>query len=189
VSLLPDLSEASVALVVDEVAQVRRPCDVMIVSIHWGPNWGYDIPEEQRRFAHALIEQADVSIVHGHSSHHPKAIEVYRNRLILYGCGDFLNDYEGISGYEEYRDDLPLMYLADLDAASGDLTALEMVPLQIRQFRLECPSRQDIDWIQGRLDRESQPFGARVEQPSDGRLALSWRRKSQQASVHATLTG
>jgi poly-gamma-glutamate synthesis protein (capsule biosynthesis protein) len=189
VNLLPDLSEASVALVVDEVAQVRRSFDVVIVSIHWGPNWGYDIPEEQRRFAHALIEQADVSIVHGHSSHHSKAIEVYRNRLILYGCGDFLNDYEGIRGYEEYRDDLPLMYLTDLDAASGDLTALEMVPLQIRQFRLKWPSRQDIDWMQGRLDRESQPFGVRVEQPSDGRLALSWRRKSQRASVHATRTG
>jgi poly-gamma-glutamate capsule biosynthesis protein CapA/YwtB (metallophosphatase superfamily) len=31
------------------------------------------------------------------------AIEGYRDRLILYGCGDFLNDYEGIKGYEEFR--------------------------------------------------------------------------------------
>ena len=47
----------------------------------------------------ALIEEAGVPVVHGHSSHHPKAIEVYEGRLILYGCGDFLNDYEGIAGY------------------------------------------------------------------------------------------
>ena len=133
--------------------------------------------EAQRRFAHALIEQAEVSIVHGHSSHHPKAIEVHRNRLILYGCGDFLNDYEGIRGYEDYRDDLSLMYLADIDRARGDLEALELAPLQIRKFRLNRPSRQDIDWLQARLNRECQQFGGHVEPLSDGRLVLSGKWK------------
>ena len=131
VNLLTDLSAASVARIADQVARLRQPGDVVIVSIHWGPNWGYEIPDEQRRFAHAVIDQAGVSIVHGHSSHHPKAIEVYRNRLILYGCGDFLNDYEGIRGYEEFRDDLGLMYFADISSSSMDLEALEIIPLQI----------------------------------------------------------
>jgi hypothetical protein len=27
---------------------------------------------------------------------------VYRGKLILYGCGDFIDDYEGIGGYEQY---------------------------------------------------------------------------------------
>ena len=109
--------------------------------MHWGPNWGYEIPDEQRSFAHLLIDRADVSIIHGHSSHHPKAIEVYRNRLILYGCGDFLNDYEGINGYEEFRDDLVLMYFADVEPG-GTLAALEIVPLQIRNSSLSArPSR------------------------------------------------
>ena len=67
--------------------------------------------------------------------HHVKAIEAYRDRLILYGCGDFLNDYEGISGYEEFRGDLALMYFASVDAASGGLVELDLTPLQIRHFR------------------------------------------------------
>ena len=129
--------------------------------MHWGPNWGYGIPDEQRSFAHALIDRADVSVIHGHSSHHPKAIEVYRNRLILYGCGDFLNDYEGISGYEEFRDDLVLMYFADI-APAGTLAALEIVPLQIRNFQLVRPSKQDICWMQQTLDRESRKFGVNI---------------------------
>ena len=54
-----------------------------------------------------------------------KALEIYNNRLVLYGCGDFLNDYEGIEGYESFRNDLSLMYFADIDAKSGDLVALE----------------------------------------------------------------
>src|SRR5258707_2442300 len=71
----------------------------------------------------------------------PRAIEIYRNHLILYGCGDFLNDYEGIRGYERYRDDLALMYFADLDPASGSLHALRLVPLQIKNF---CLSNQSL---------------------------------------------
>ena len=173
VNLLTELSAASVARIADQVARLRQPGDVVIVSIHWGPNWGYEIPDEQRRFAHAVIDQAGVSIVHGHSSHHPKAIEVYRNRLILYGCGDFLNDYEGIRGYEEFRDDLGLMYFADISSSSMELEALEIIPLQIRQFRLIRPTIQDVDWVRQMLDLESQRFGTRVA-TSDAGLALSW---------------
>ncbi|MGZ5900269.1 MAG: CapA family protein, partial [Reyranella sp.] len=124
----------------------RRPTDVIVVSIHWGPDWGYEIPDQQRRFAaHALIDNAPASIIHGHSSHHAKAIEVHRNRLILYGCGDFLNDYEGIAGRDEYRGDLALMYIGDFDPQSGALAALDLVPLQVRQFRLARPLGDDAE--------------------------------------------
>ncbi len=174
VNFLRDFSDASVARISEKLAHVRQPNDVVIVSIHWGSNWGYEIPDEQRDFAHMLIDRANVSVVHGHSSHHAKSIEVYRDRLILYGCGDFLNDYEGIKGYEEYRDDLALMYFADVDPASGNLVTLEMVPLQIRQFRLIDPSQDDIAWLQMTLDRESQRFGTRIELARGGHFALSW---------------
>ena len=120
-NVLPDLSEEGLGLVCRQVEAVRRPGDVVVVSLHWGSNWGYDIPQSHRRFAHMLIDGAHVSIVHGHSSHHAKAIEVYNNRLILYGCGDFLNDYEGITGKEEFRGDLTLMYFATVDDRTGDL--------------------------------------------------------------------
>ena len=189
VNLLTELSEKSATRIADQVGRVRQPRDVIIVSLHWGPNWGYEIPAEQRRFAHALIDRADVSIIHGHSSHHPKAVEVYRNRLILYGCGDFVNDYEGIRGYEEFRDDLGLMYFADFSPSSTDLAALEIVPLQIRQFRLVRPSIQDIDWVQRMLDLESQRFGTRVALTSDTRLALSWPDKREPTTLANTAPG
>jgi poly-gamma-glutamate capsule biosynthesis protein CapA/YwtB (metallophosphatase superfamily) len=174
VNLLRDLSDINATALAETIAAIKQPLDIVVVSIHWGPNWGYDVPDEQRRFAHTLIDRADVSIVHGHSSHHAKAIEVYRNRLILYGCGDFLNDYEGIRGYEEYRDDLGLMYFADIDVATGNLAALEIVPLQVRRFRLERPSSQDIDWIGQTLNRESQTFEVGVARVGMEHLALSW---------------
>ena len=78
--------------------------------------------------------------MHGHSSHHPRPIEVYRGHLVLYGCGDLVNDYEGIRGYERFRDDLRLLYLATLENGTGRLSSLRMVPLRARRLTLSAPT-------------------------------------------------
>jgi poly-gamma-glutamate synthesis protein (capsule biosynthesis protein) len=173
VNLLPDLSPATARCVAGRIACAKQIGDVVLASIHWGGNWGYVIPTAQRIFAHALVE-AGVDIVHGHSSHHPKALEVYRNRLILYGCGDFINDYEGIAGYESFRDDLVLMYLPVVRSADGALARLAMVPFQIRNFRLNRASGEDTAWLRSVLNRESKRFGSRVELDDTGSLRLEW---------------
>jgi poly-gamma-glutamate capsule biosynthesis protein CapA/YwtB (metallophosphatase superfamily) len=173
VNLLSDLSDATVHRITDRIIRDHRPGDVVVVSIHWGPNWGYEVSNAQRRFAHALIDNAGVSIIHGHSSHHAKAIEVYQNRLILYGCGDFLNDYEGIRGYEDYRDDLAVMYFVDIAVTSGTVSGIELIPLCIKQFQLVPASASDTDWIQQTLDREGRHFGTSVVVTAPGRLTVS----------------
>jgi poly-gamma-glutamate synthesis protein (capsule biosynthesis protein) len=121
-----------------------------------------------------LIDEAGVDVVHGHSSHHVKAIQVYKERLILYGCGDFLNDYEGIGGYESFRGDLGLMYFADMDAASGKLLGLRMIPTQIRRFRLNRASAVDTLWLEDLLDREGKRFNTRVERSAPNSFTLRW---------------
>ncbi|WAL66417.1 CapA family protein [Amycolatopsis cynarae] len=150
----------------------KRPGDVTVVSLHWGSNWGYGVPAEQRRFAHRLID-AGVDVVYGHSSHHPRPIEVYRGKLILYGCGDLINDYEGIRGYEDYRDDLRLLYFASVATSTGELVALRMVPFQARRLRLEPASRDDVAWLRATLDRISRPYGPAVAEAPDGTLVLA----------------
>ena len=174
VNVLPDLSRDSAREVATQVRAARRLDDLVVVSMHWGSNWGYAIPAAHRRFAHALIDAGGADIVYGHSSHHPRPLEVYKERLILYGCGDFINDYEGIQGYENYRDDLVLMYLPVLRAGDGTLARLVMVPFQIRNIRLHRASARDAAWLAGVLDRESRRFGARVSLETDNTLSLGW---------------
>jgi len=173
VNVLPELSETSALRVAGQIMALKKPDELAIVSIHWGSNWGYHVPDEQRVFAHTLVDKAGVSVIHGHSSHHPRPIEIYRDRLILYGCGDFLNDYEGIRGYARYRDDLVLMYFVDLAPTGGNLQALKLVPLQIKNFRLSIPSQRDIDWIQVTLDRECRRLGTTVTQRAEGQLEVT----------------
>lgn len=106
VSIVEPLSAGTAEILADSILAQRRAHDLVIVSIHWGGNWDYTIGADQQEFAHQLVDRGAADIVHGHSSHHANAIEVYKGRLILYGCGDFINDYEGIAGYETYRPDL-----------------------------------------------------------------------------------
>jgi len=174
VNLLADLSDRTVADIAERVRRVKRPGDVVVASIHWGGNWGYEISREESRFAHGLIDQAAVDIVHGHSSHHAKAIEVYRSKPILYGCGDFLNDYEGIRGHEEFRDDLALLYVVTLKMSTGELVRLEATPFRIRKFRLERASGEDATWLRDTLDREGARLGTGMTLGDGDRLRLRW---------------
>ncbi len=173
VNLLPDLSVETARSAGVRMRRMARDRDIVVASVHWGGNWGYEIPDAQRDFAHALIESG-ADIVHGHSSHHVKGMEVYAGKLILYGCGDLLTDYEGIEGYERYRDDLGLMYFPTVDAASGSLRALHMSPTRIERFRLHRAHPEEVRWLDAVLDREGAALGTRAVPTSEGGLKLEW---------------
>ncbi|MFI6033442.1 CapA family protein [Streptomyces sp. NPDC051315] len=181
VAHLPELSADTAAAVVRHVRETRRPGDLAVVSVHWGSNWGYRVPRDQIRFARLLVD-GGVDLVHGHSSHHPRPVEVYRDRLVLYGCGDFIDDYEGISGYEEYRDDLRIAYLVTVERDTGRLAGLRMLPLRARRLRLEPAPDEDRVWLRTVLDRISD--GVHIALDTDGTLALG-----QPAATPRTGTG
>lgn len=172
IDLLPDLSRAAAREVCERITAVRQSGDIAVVSIHWGTNWGHEVPEPFVEFAHALVD-GGIDIVHGHSSHHVRPIEVYRNRLILYGCGDFIDDYEGIEGYEAFRPDLAVMVFPTVDA-TGRLVDLRLVPLQMRRFQLARVRGDDVVWLADTLTRTSGRFGCRAVVGCDDAITLRW---------------
>lgn len=171
VHVLADLGAAATRPLRAGLAAWRRPGTLVVLSIHWGPNWGFELDAAHRRFAHEMIE-AGVDLVHGHSSHHVKGIEVAHGRLILYGCGDLLTDYEGISGYEVFRGDLGLLYLPSFDDG-GALAALDMIPTRMQRFRIAAATPFEARWLATTLSRCGEPLGTSVAL-ADGRLRLSW---------------
>lgn len=172
-ALLDETSQESLSRLCDDVHAWKRPGDIVVVSVHWGGNWRYEIPRARRDAAQRLIDEAGADVVHGHSSHHVQGIEVYKEKLILYGCGDFLNDYEGIGGREVYLADLGLMYFPRLDPATGNLRYLEMVPTRIERMQVRHASATDARRLQEALNREGEKFGTSVERSNDS-LALCW---------------
>jgi poly-gamma-glutamate synthesis protein (capsule biosynthesis protein) len=175
--VLDEYQPTAIEQVVRDVRDARRAGDLVIVSIHWGDNWNYEVTREQQRVAHRLIDDANVDVIHGHSSHHPRPIEVHAGKLVLYGCGDFLNDYEGIGGHENYRPELGFMYLPDIDAASGQLRRLMLVPTCIRRFRVNHASIRDAEWLQETMNRIGRQFGTRLEMTAAEGIELRWGQR------------
>jgi poly-gamma-glutamate synthesis protein (capsule biosynthesis protein) len=173
VAWVDGLGDRDIDSVVRRIEAATSRSDIVILSVHWGPNWGYGIPVSHRRFAHALIEQAGVDVVHGHSSHHPLGVEVYAGRPILYGCGDLINDYEGIRGHEEYRTELRLLYFVTVDGR-GALQRLRVIPVRARRFRLETAGGDDVAWVESLLAREGRTLGTGAD-ALDGTHAVDIR--------------
>ncbi|MFF9061655.1 CapA family protein [Streptomyces sp. NPDC014882] len=164
-------TDAAAHAVTRRVGQVKRPGDLVVVSVHMGSNWGYSVPREQTAFARALVD-GGVDLVHGHSSHHIRPLEVHRGKLVLHGCGDFIDDYEGITGYEEYRDDLRPAHLATLEPDTGRLVALRIVPFRARRMRLWHAPPADARWMSALLARITSGFRPPTGPSADGGITL-----------------
>ncbi|MEO0276751.1 MAG: CapA family protein [candidate division WOR-3 bacterium] len=96
------------------VAEKKREYGIVIVSFHGGgegidylhlkDTMEYYLGEKRGnliKFSHAVIDSG-ADLVWGHGPHVPRAIEVYKNRLIAYSLGNFFTygfNIEGVSGY------------------------------------------------------------------------------------------
>lgn len=175
VAWLADLSQDTIAQASEAIRRHRRAGDRVIISIHWGGNWGLAIPAAHRDFAHRLIDDGTADLIYGHSSHHPMPIEVHKGKLILYGCGDLVNDYEGIGAHGELRSDWACLYFPTLDVRTGALLRLEIVPMELRRFQPRSAGTQASAWLERMFNDAGRALGTSVAREASGGWTLKWR--------------
>ncbi len=111
------------------VSKTKAVVDFLVVSAHWGPNWGYIPPAEHIPFAHALID-AGADVIFGHSCHVIRGIELYRGKPILYCTGDFIDDY---AVDEKERNDQSFIFVVETDGQA--IVRLLLYPTVIDAFQ------------------------------------------------------
>ena len=146
--------------------------DVVVFSVHWGPNLLEVPPPPIQRLAHALIDLG-VDIVHGHSAHVFQGVERHGRGLILYDCGEFIDDYETDP---VLHSDWAFLFLVDVDEEGvGDL---HMVPFDIRAGRLRLTDGPLFDSICQCMRRRSAMIGTPPRLIDEGlRLDAPGQRK------------
>lgn len=144
VDLVVTSNPATKIAVARHITKTSRDADLVIVSIHWGSNWGFEVPKYHQEFAHYLIDAAHVDLIHGHSSHHFRPIEVYNNKLILYGCGDLINDYETIGDHDAYFPHVNIAYYPSYNL-SRQLIGLTLVPYTLKNLQLTTTTTSIVD--------------------------------------------
>jgi poly-gamma-glutamate capsule biosynthesis protein CapA/YwtB (metallophosphatase superfamily) len=111
------------------VSRTKEVVDLLIISTHWGPNWGYTPPAEHIPFAHALID-AGADVIFGHSGHVVRGIEEYKHKPIMYCTGDFIDDY-AIDEIE--RNDRSFIFVVETDGHR--IFRLFLYPTVIHHFQ------------------------------------------------------
>lgn len=153
IALLPDLEPATASAVCRLIQYYRQPNDLVVVSIHWGGNWPEQIPVLMRNFAQRLIRQAGVNLIHGHSSHGPLEVEQIDKALVLYGCGDVLNDYEGRPDLLSRHGDLGTLFVADFNTSNLALGSWHRLVIRREGFCLRLANHREIQLVDQRLSR------------------------------------
>lgn len=144
------------------IEQAKTQSDLVIVSSHIGPHFRETPSVKYVNFAHKIIDFG-ADIYWGHSNHMPQGIELYKhnnnNKIILYDCGDFIDDYAIDSNY---RNDLSFIFLLHflIDKNSklsknnntnnnGNIllqnSMIELIPTKISNFMVNTIQADDND--------------------------------------------
>jgi poly-gamma-glutamate capsule biosynthesis protein CapA/YwtB (metallophosphatase superfamily) len=151
----------------NDIAKLRRQADIVIVSIHWGPNMKESPNKKFIDFAHEMIE-VGADIIHGHSAHNFQGIELYRNKYILYDTGDFVDDY---MVDQELKNDHSFFFKVEVDKEG--IKKLKLYPVLISNCQVNLAVKDDYQWCFERIQQLSAKFGTKLVDKGDVIVVLS----------------
>jgi poly-gamma-glutamate synthesis protein (capsule biosynthesis protein) len=126
-----DIKDKKAKNLFEIIKKTKEKSDFLIVSAHWGPNWGYQPQPRHIPFAHLLIDSG-ADIIYGHSCHVFQGIEIYKGKPILYSTGDFIDDY---AVDEIERNDQSFIFIAQISEKDMKISHLFLYPTVIRNFQ------------------------------------------------------
>ncbi|WP_435346688.1 CapA family protein [Haloarchaeobius sp. HRN-SO-5] len=164
-----DVDDAETRAAVDETLQRVRQHDpdLLVASLHWGPNMVEEPPESFRTFARWLVDRG-VDVLHGHSAHVFQGVEVYDGQPICYDTGDFVDDY---AVDERLHNDRSFLFELTVTDA-GEVTELRLTPTEIDDCAVHEAPDPVARWSRKRMQALSAPFGTTFEREGD-QLVLS----------------
>jgi len=127
--------------------------DLLVASLHWGPNMVVHPDERYREFGRWLVGEG-VDVVHGHSAHVFQGVDVRDGAPILYDTGDFVDDY---AVDETLRNDRSFSFELSV-TADGDPTELRLHPVNLEYCRVETADSAVAAWCRERMRERSADF-------------------------------
>jgi poly-gamma-glutamate capsule biosynthesis protein CapA/YwtB (metallophosphatase superfamily) len=107
-------------LIKEDIRKLRPQVDYVMVAIHWATSRSAEVSPDNRAFAHDLID-AGADVILGHHPPHPKGIEVYHGKVILYAPSNVLRGHNGPN--------LDDGYLARFTLGPKSVDKIEVLPI------------------------------------------------------------
>jgi poly-gamma-glutamate synthesis protein (capsule biosynthesis protein) len=160
--------EAARETMAESLARARElDPDLLVVSLHWGPNMVEEPPDHFRAFGRWLAERVD--LVYGHSAHVFQGIEIYDGTPILYDCGDFVDDYAVDSDLHNDRS-----FLFEVAVEDGEIRSLRLFPTETEGCAVHEAGPEAATWSRSRMRELSAEFGTGFDE-EDGELVATIR--------------
>lgn len=138
------------------IKKTRDDVDILIVSAHWGPNWGYTPPKEHISFARDLID-AGADIVFGHSPHVFRGVGIYKSKAILYSTGNFIDDY-AVDEIEPNDESFVFVF----ETKANKITHIFLYPAIIKQFQALLAKQEKQKEIVSKMQGLCEKLGTRT---------------------------
>ncbi len=142
----------------DDVVALRTQVDLLVVSLHIGPNMVTEPSRAIVDFCHGLVDLG-VDIIHGHSAHVVQGMELYKGKLIMYNTGDFVDDYAVDA---VLRNDLSFLFL--ISATKSGVQTVRLVPVRIKNMQVNRAEGDDASTVIKMMQERSQAFGMQLLQ-------------------------
>ena len=151
----------------DLLHRARQSASLVIISAHIGPNWGEPSPA-MRRLAYELLDLGG-DVYWGHSNHTPQGVEIYKDKVIMYSTGDFVDDY---AIDPEERNDLSFLFMVEWD--TGRIARIRLYPVSIENFGVQLAKGSGMSFLEKSIRRKCATFGTKVEfQENVGTITLT----------------
>lgn len=176
---LPVSTNASVMSIVKEaLATAREESDLVIFSIHWGPNMRARPSRAFRSFAHRVIESG-ADLFWGHSAHVVHGIEVWKGKPILYDTGDFIDDYAVDPGL---RNDRSALFLVRVSPPV--IERIDVLPVEIADCQVNRATGPAYDWFTTRFKDRCRELGCTPLEFAGGlTISINLHQSSPSVSV------
>jgi len=131
-----------------DVSKLKKECDIVVISLHWGDEFIEYPSPKQVQIAHEIID-AGVHLILGHHSHTMQGIERYKHGLIAYSLGTFIKDL--------WRKELRESVILSCELTKEGVKQIDIVPVIINEsYQPELHAGQDCHKFLKRLDALSE---------------------------------
>ncbi len=158
-----DVNDSRAASLFERVRSTRKDADFLVVSAHWGPNWGYRPRPGHRAFGIRLIESG-ADVVFGHSCHVFQGVEFYGGGALIYSAGNFIDDY---AVDEVERNDESFIFTADFEER---VRSIGLRPTVIDEFSAHVAGSPRAELIAAKMRNLSEEMGSRAEWDEESRV-------------------
>jgi poly-gamma-glutamate capsule biosynthesis protein CapA/YwtB (metallophosphatase superfamily) len=140
-----------------DIPRVRKQCDFLIVSFHWGKELAPFPEKYQIDIAHEVVDLG-ADLVLGHHPHVFQGIEIYQDHLIFYSLGNF--------AFSSYSDKVRYGMMARMTLLKGRISQVEIVPLNVYNREVDVQPRiltgVEAEVVIDELTDASWPFGTAI---------------------------